>query len=72
MLNDCTGKIALVTGAATGIGLACATALAEAGARVIMTDIDAARVSEAAEKIVANGGQARALAHDVVSESAWQ
>ena len=72
MLNDCTGKIALVTGAATGIGLACATALADAGARVIMTDIDAARVSGAAEKIVANGGQARALAHDVVSESAWQ
>jgi len=72
MLNDCTGKIALVTGAATGIGLACATALAEAGARVILTDIDAERVTRAAEKITASGGQARALVQDVVSEAQWQ
>jgi NAD(P)-dependent dehydrogenase (short-subunit alcohol dehydrogenase family) len=35
-----TGRTALVTGAAQGIGYACAEALAEAGARVVMTDRD--------------------------------
>lgn len=37
---DCSGKIALVTGAGDGIGRACAIALAANGAFVIATDID--------------------------------
>ena len=41
LLNDCSGKVALITGAAGGIGRSCAQKLAEAGARVIVTDIDA-------------------------------
>lgn len=38
---DITGRSALVTGAASGIGLAYAEVLAEAGAKVTLTDIDA-------------------------------
>ena len=41
LLNDCSGKVALITGAAGGIGRSCAQKLAEAGARVIVSDIDA-------------------------------
>jgi len=38
-MKDISGKTATVTGAASGIGLAIATALAEAGANVVMADI---------------------------------
>jgi len=71
-LNDCTGKVALITGAATGIGLACARALAEAGAQVVLSDIEADRVREAAQSIIDNGGKARALTQDVTDEQVWQ
>ena len=43
------GKIALVTGCAGGIGLACAKALAAAGADLILSDIDGGRLDAAAE-----------------------
>ncbi len=72
MLNDCSGKVALVTGAATGIGRAAAMALAEAGARLIVTDIDEERVNQTAKLINEAGGQARAAVQDVVSEAGWQ
>ena len=72
MAHSCEGKVALVTGAATGIGRACAEALAEAGARVIVTDIDEAGVQETASRIEATGGKARALVQDVVDEAVWQ
>ncbi len=72
MLNDCSGKVALVTGAATGIGRAAAMALAEAGARLIVTDIDEERVNQTAALINEAGGKARARVQDVVSEAGWQ
>lgn len=72
MLNDCSGKVALVTGAATGIGRSAAMSLAEAGARLIVTDIDEDRVNQTAKLITDAGGQARALVQDVVSEPGWQ
>ncbi|MBS0640430.1 MAG: 3-oxoacyl-ACP reductase family protein [Acetobacteraceae bacterium] len=53
-------KVALVTGAAQGIGRGCALALAEAGAHVIVADIDRAKAEAVAETIM--GGQRRALA----------
>lgn len=45
------GKVALVTGAASGIGLAIARAFAEQGARVTLTDIDIERGEAAATEI---------------------
>lgn len=52
---DLTGKTALVTGAASGIGAACAAALAEAGAHVLVADRDA---EGAARVAMAVGGEA--------------
>jgi NAD(P)-dependent dehydrogenase (short-subunit alcohol dehydrogenase family) len=48
---DISGKTAIVTGAASGIGLGIATALAEAGANVVMADIQKAAVEEAAHRL---------------------
>ena len=72
MLNDCSGKIALVTGAGTGIGRSCAMALAEAGAAVVVSDIDAGTAAETAALITKNGGKARGLGQDVTDEGVWQ
>lgn len=54
---DFSGKVALVTGAAQGIGLATARAFAEAGASVLLADLNE-DVATAAEKICADGGRA--------------
>ena len=62
MLNDCSGKIALITGAGTGIGRSSAMALAEAGAVVVVSDIDAGTAAETAALITKNGGKARGSA----------
>lgn len=58
------GKIAVVTGAASGIGLAIARQLAASGAHVVLADLDAARTEAAARQI---GHGARAFVADVSS-----
>jgi NAD(P)-dependent dehydrogenase (short-subunit alcohol dehydrogenase family) len=65
------GKVAIVTGAASGIGAACAQNLARAGAKVIATDIDAAAGESVAGKIVAAGREALFLDQDVTQEARW-
>lgn len=57
------GKVALVTGSAMGIGLACAEAFAKAGAVTVMADIR--KPEEQAGKLIAEGYQAVAYACDV-------
>lgn len=59
------GKRALVTGAGRGIGLACAAALAEAGAHVTLAARSGGEIAAGAEAIRAAGGQADALVLDV-------
>lgn len=63
------GKVAIVTGAASGLGRASAVMLAREGARVVLTDIDAEKGAHAAAAI---GGEATFMAHDVTSEDDWR
>jgi len=65
-MHDLTGKIALVTGAASGIGRAIATAYANAGARVVVADIAADKAAETAD---AMGHGAIGMAMDVTDEA---
>src|SRR5262245_29897903 len=58
-------KVALVTGAASGMGLATAEAFAEAGAAVALVDLDEAAVRKVAERLTAAGHKAIAIACDV-------
>ncbi|MEO8115066.1 MAG: SDR family NAD(P)-dependent oxidoreductase, partial [Phenylobacterium sp.] len=62
---DIAGRSAIVTGAASGIGLAYAETMAEAGARVTLTDIDGDGAERAAERLRAAGHEARADRLDV-------
>ena len=54
---DFSGKVALVTGAAAGVGLATANAFAEAGAAVVLADYKEEAVKAAAERLIAAGHQ---------------
>jgi len=66
------GRVALVTGGASGLGRASARMLAREGAAVAVTDIDAAGGEATAAQIREAGGQAIFLHHDVTGEQAWQ
>ncbi|MCC5869103.1 MAG: glucose 1-dehydrogenase [Gammaproteobacteria bacterium] len=67
------GKVALVTGAAQGLGLAISRRLVAEGAKVVMTDINADGVRAQAERINAvQAGRAVGLAQDVTDERRWQ
>src|ERR1051326_9118044 len=65
---EISGKTAIVTGAASGIGLGIATALAEAGANVVMADIDKAAVEQAAHKLSGTNKQVLPVRIDVTLE----
>ena len=65
---DFENQVALVTGAASGMGLATARAFAEAGASVVLADIDADTAQRAAKDLVAAGHQAIGVACDVTDE----
>ena len=64
-MTQMEGKVALVTGAATGIGRASALALARAGAAVCVTDINGEGAEETARQIMDAGGKAIAATCDV-------
>ena len=66
------GRRALVTGAGRGIGMACAAALAQAGAHVVLVSRTAAQITAVAEEIGADGGSAEPLVLDVADTAAVQ
>lgn len=65
------GKIALVTGAANGIGFAAARRLCEEGAAVVLADIDDAAGGRAARELDPSERRAMFLHHDVSDEGSW-
>ena len=68
-MNRLTGKCALITGGASGIGLATARRFLEEGAQVVITDIDSERGERASMELAR---QAQFLTHDVTSETSWE
>lgn len=68
MTDDLSGKVALVTGGASGIGLATARRFAQAGAQVLLADLDAAAGGRAVEGLAAEGLTATFVQADVACE----
>lgn len=63
------GKVAVITGAGSGIGRVAAMLFAAEGAKVVVADVIADHAGSVADEIVANGGSALAVAVDVSDES---
>lgn len=63
-----TDKVAIVTGAAGGIGAGLTQALIEAGARVVVSDLDASRLTDTAERLDGGSGSVVAVAGDASSD----
>jgi NAD(P)-dependent dehydrogenase (short-subunit alcohol dehydrogenase family) len=67
-LFDVRGLRAVVTGAASGLGLAMAEILAECGARVTLADVDAERLEASTSRLAERGGAVRSFVVDVTDE----
>src|SRR6516164_8421855 len=72
MAGRVEGKVALVTGGASGIGRGCAEKLAAEGAVVVITDLQDAKGGEVVAAIEKAGGRASYLHHDATDEAAWE
>ncbi len=72
MTGRVAGKVALVTGGASGIGLAIAKRLAQEGAQVVLADLDGAAADSAAQSLCDAGGQAWSVPLDVRNEDQWR
>ena len=70
-MAELTGKAAIVTGGASGIGEACSVTLARAGAAVVIADIDDGLGKGVVERIKKAGGKASYIHLDVREEKAW-
>lgn len=66
------GKVAVITGAGSGMGEATAKLFAKEGATVVATDINLEAVTSVVETIRAAGGEALAIRHDVTSRADWE
>lgn len=62
------GQVAIITGAAQGIGAECARLFANEGAKVVVSDIDAAKAQATVDKINASGGKAISVPGDLLKD----
>lgn len=68
-MNQLTGKVALITGAASGLGLAVARHMAADGAKLVLVDWDQPSLDAATASIAGSGGDVRSLQGDVSEPS---
>ena len=71
MAGRVEGKVALITGGASGLGAESGRRLAREGAKVVLTDLAAAAGQAVADEILAAGGEAVFLPQDVTEEARW-
>lgn len=71
MAGRVAGKVAVITGAASGLGAESARRLAREGAAVVLTDLAADAGQDLAEAIAGTGAKAVFIAHDVTDEAGW-
>ncbi len=67
-LFDLSGKVAIITGGANGIGAACSRMLAEYGASIVIADLKVADAQKVVDEIKANGGKALAVECNVLKD----
>ena len=70
-MSRLSGKVAIVTGAASGMGLAALQLFTAEGARVVATDISEEALEQAVQDVTAQGGKAIARTMDVSSPDSW-
>lgn len=70
-MNRLNSKVAIITGAAGGMGKADALLFAKEGAKVVITDLQEEKIQEVVKEIEALGGEAIGLKHNVASEEDW-
>ena len=72
MMNRLNGKVAIITGAAMGMGASEAKLFAQEGAKVIATDVQIEPLNNLVKEIKENGGDIIGLQHNVTSEDEWK
>jgi NADP-dependent 3-hydroxy acid dehydrogenase YdfG len=70
-MENYSGKVAVITGGASGIGYAIAEAIGKKGCKVVITDINTEWGKESLDKLTAQGIEAAFIAHDVTKEENW-
>jgi NAD(P)-dependent dehydrogenase (short-subunit alcohol dehydrogenase family) len=71
-MRDVEGKVAFITGGASGIGLGMAEAFAAAGMKIVIADIDDAALEKAERTLKAGGASIKSVRLDVTSLQDWQ
>lgn len=71
-MSRLAGKVAIITGAASGIGFSALKLFTAEGARVMATDISGEALRQAVDEVTANGGVAVSRPHDVSSSDDWK